>query len=70
MNTTSHAGLKMVWVCHRGHMYNAANPYTITGYIDGVCRMSHAISSQTARSFEQMEKRVKSRLEEIAKEKK
>lgn len=68
MHETTHAGLTMQWCVSRSSRYNAANPFCITGFISGNCRMSHAISAHTAAKFERCEKRVKDRLEQIAKE--
>lgn len=65
--TTAH-GITMEWLVSRSTPFNAANPYKISGYVNGECRMSHAITARTAQSHRACEERVISRLAEISKE--
>ena len=66
-STTAH-GLTMNWKVSRGRIYNAANPFTLYGYINGVCRLQCGISARTASKTELLEKTVLSRLSQIARE--
>jgi hypothetical protein len=68
MYETNAHGLTMKWLISRSTPFNAANPFKISGYINGECRMSNAITARTAGSFKECEKRVISRLAEISKE--
>ena len=65
--TTAH-GLTMEWLVSGSTPFNAANPFRISGYVNGECRMSHSIRASTARSVKACEDRVIHRLAEIAKE--
>jgi hypothetical protein len=67
MNTT-HNGLTMEWRVIRRRLHNAANPFTIIGTLNGICRMECAISSATASSSDRLTKAVIERLEQIAAE--
>jgi hypothetical protein len=65
---TTAYGLTMEWLVSRSTPFNAANPFRISGYVNGECRMSHAIRATTAQSLKRCEERVTARLAEIAKE--
>ena len=65
---TSAHGLTMEWLISRSTPFNAANPFRISGYVNGECRMSHAIRASTAKSLKACEDRVIHRLEEISHE--
>jgi hypothetical protein len=68
MTKTTLNGLTMEWHLIRKHHYNAANPFTLVGAVDGVCRMECGISRQTAYSPKRMTTIVIGRLREIEKE--
>jgi hypothetical protein len=65
--TTAH-GLTMEWLVSRSTPFNAANPFRISGYVNGECRMSHAITARTANSLMKCAERVINRLAEISRE--
>jgi hypothetical protein len=54
----------MQWTVYMPSRVNRANPYTISGFIDGECRMESASSSG---EFTHCEKAVIARLGQIAK---
>ena len=65
MNETTAFGLTMKWTVSRGRIHNAANPFTISGYINGHCVMSHGARRA---DYKHCEKAVIARLEAISKE--
>jgi hypothetical protein len=62
---TTHVGLTMRWEITRNRGINRANPFTLYGYVDGLCRMQMAM--RTA-SLERGRKAVMYRLEQIVRE--
>jgi hypothetical protein len=65
MRTTNAHELKMEWRVYKTGR-NAANPYTVAGYVNGVCRLECAVSRKTASSATLLERLVVDRLKEIA----
>jgi len=64
---TAH-GLTMHYAITRGRIPNAANPYTLWGYVNGECRMQCGISAATATNSDRIKTLIANRLAKIAAE--